>query len=86
MSYIENTRMSPNFAYETTVCITKDECKVLLPLIKKACKDVKLKFDKYEDIHESGEATERQENIRAKYSDKLESLESILSHIKFLLK
>ncbi|WP_321520004.1 hypothetical protein [uncultured Bacteroides sp.] len=86
MSYIENTRMSPNFAYEITVCITKGECKVLLPLLKKACKETKIKFDKYEDIHDSGEATEKQENMRAKYADELESLESILSDIHTILK
>lgn len=31
MSYIDYTRRSPDHAHEITVCITKEECKVLLP-------------------------------------------------------
>lgn len=86
MSYIDNTRRSSNHAYEITVCITKEECKVLLPFFKNAHKKVKQKHDKYEDIHEGGEATERQENMRMKYIDELEGLESILSAIDMILK
>lgn len=86
MSYIDNTRRSFNSAYETTVCLTEEECKVLLPFFKKAYKAVKLKYDKYEDIHEGGEATERQETIRMRYVDELADLESILSNIDNILK
>ena len=86
MSYIDTTRQSRNHAYEITVCITKEECKLLLPFFKNAYKKVKQKHDKYEDIHEGGEATERQENMRMKYIDQLESIESILSNIDMILK
>nr|WP_320037158.1 hypothetical protein [uncultured Bacteroides sp.] len=86
MSYIDNTRRSLNSPYEITVCITKEECKVLLPFIEKACKEVKLKYDKYEDIHESGEATERQESMRQRFFDKLSGLENLLSSIHTILK
>lgn len=86
MSYIDNTRRSISYAYEQTVCITKEECKILLPFFKDAHKKVKQKYDKYEDIHEGGEATERQENLRTKYTDELEFLESILSDIETILK
>lgn len=86
MSYIDYTRCSPNHAHETTVCITKEECKTLLPFFKNAYKKVKQKHAKYEDIHESGEATERQENLRMRYTDELEDLNSILSAIDEILK
>lgn len=86
MSYIDNTRRSSNHAYEVTVCITKEECKVLLPFFKNAHKKVKQKHDKYQDIHEGGEATERQEDKRIKYLSQLENLESILSDIDTILK
>ena len=42
--------------------------------------------DKYEDIHEGGDATERQENLRMKYTDELGHMESILSDIETILK
>lgn len=86
MSYIDYTRRSPDHAHEITVCITKEECKVLLPFFKNAHKRVKQKHDKYEDIHEGGEATEKQENMRMRYIDELEDLESILSDIDAILK
>lgn len=86
MSYIDNTRRSRSSAYEITVCMTKEECKVLLPFFKDAHKKVKQKYDKYEDIHQGGEATEKQESMRMRYIDELEGLESILSDIDTILK
>lgn len=86
MSYIDYTRRSSNSIYEMTVCITKEECKTLLPFFKSAYKKIKQKHDKYEDIHEGGEATEKQDNLRMKYTDELGYLESILSEIETILK
>lgn len=86
MSYIDNTRRSRNSAYELTVCMTKEECKILLPFFREAHKKVKQKYNKYQDIHEGGEATERQENTLLKYTEELEHLESILLDINNLVK
>ncbi len=86
MSYLDYTRKNANYPYETTVCITKEECKALLPLFKKAHKHIKQKYGKYEDIHEGGEATERQETLRTKYEEELVHIESILSNIEEILK
>lgn len=86
MSYLDYTRRSPMYAHEVTVCITKEECETLRPFFECAYKKVKQKHDKYEDIHQSGEATERQENMRTKYANELEGLESILSDIDEILK
>lgn len=86
MSYIDYTRRSPNHAHETTVCITKEECKTLLPFFQKAHKQVRSKYEKYEDIHNGGEANKRQENLRTKYLEQSEHLESVLSAIDDILK
>lgn len=44
------------------------------------------KYEKYNDIHNGGEATEREENLLMKYSEQLERLESVLSSIDDILK
>lgn len=44
MSYLDYTRKDAGHAYETTMCITKEECKVLLPFFKNAHKKVKQKL------------------------------------------
>ena len=50
-------------------------------LLQKAYKNVKSRYEKYNDIHNGGEATEREENLLIKYSEQLERLESVLSSI-----
>ena len=80
MSHIDGTRKSYSSPYEITVCMTKEECKILLPFFQKA------KYEKYNDIHNGGEATEREENLLMKYSEQLERLESVLSSIDEILK
>ena len=55
--------------------MTKEECKILLPFFQKAYKSVKSKYEKYNDIHNGGEATEREENLLMKYSEQLERLD-----------
>ena len=86
MSYIDSTRKSYSSPYEITVCMTKEECKILLPFFQKAYKSVKSKYEKYNDIHNGGEATEREETLLMKYSEQLERLESVLSSIDEILK
>lgn len=86
MSYLDCTRKSKEHAYETTVCLTREESKMLLPFFRNARKEVKKKYDKYEDIHEGGEATERQENLRIRYKEELDYLDSILEDIETILK
>jgi hypothetical protein len=70
----------------TVSFLTKEECKILLPFFQKAYKSVKSKYEKYNDIHNGGEATEREENLLMKYSEQLERLESVLSSIDDILK
>lgn len=84
MSYIDISRPGLDSNYETTVCIKKEEGKFLLPFFEKAYKEVSRKHEKYVDIHDFGEASEKQENFRLKYADQKESLESIIQNIKQL--
>lgn len=86
MSYIDCTRRSYSSKLEETVCLTKAECKVLLPLLKKIHKGVTSKYLKYEDAHESGYATTREDNLYLKYQQELELLENILQSICELIK
>ena len=73
MSHIDGTRKSYSSPYEITVCMTKEECKILLPFFQKAYKSVKSKYEK-------------EENLLMKYSEQLERLESVLSSIDEILK
>lgn len=86
MSYIDNTRRDLSSPFEQTVCLTQGECKILLPFFQKAYKELQAKYEKYKDIQEGGEATERQQNLLYKYEDEMGQLESVLSSIKELLK
>ena len=69
-----------------TVCITDSECAILLPYIQKAYESEYKKWGKYNDIHESGEATSRQEDLRIKYSDSVEVLDLLLCNMKERIK
>jgi len=86
MSYIDNTRISSAYPYEPTVCINIKECKIMLPFFMKAYKSVKSKYEKYNDIHDGGDATEREDNLLIKYSEQMQSLESIISAIDEITK
>lgn len=81
MSYIDFTKRSKDDAGELTVCVTTEESNILIPLLRKALEKVEKKVDKYDDIHLSGEATERQENLRFKYESERDCLLSILAHM-----
>lgn len=85
MSYIDFTKRSKDDAGELTVCVTTEESKILIPLLRKALEKADKKVDKYNDIHLSGEATERQENLRLKYESERDCLLSILAHMESLV-
>lgn len=86
MSYIDNTRRSNNDAFALTVCLTEEDCKTLLPYFRAAQRKVNVKLEKYQDIHNGGEATVRQENLLAKYEDESKALEYVLKDIETLLR
>lgn len=86
MSYIDYTKRDIYSPTELTVCLTKGECKILLPFFQKAHKEIQAKYEKYKDIQESGESTERQQNLLFKYEDEMNKIESLLSSIDCLFK
>ena len=86
MSYIDNTRRNFSSSFELTVCLTKEECKILLPFFQKIHKELQAKYEKYKDIQEGGEATERQQNLLFKYENEAEKIDNVLSSIKDIFK
>lgn len=86
MSYIDCTRGSKFDPLEDVVCLSKRECLQLLPLLKKIHKKVMAKYIYYNDVHEGGYSTTREDNLRVKYEDQLQVLEGVLAAIDDLLK
>ena len=75
-----------NVSHEACLMINKDEAKILLPFIKRCLNAEKKQEDKYQDIHDSGEATDRQETMLMKQQNKVCTLDSIIRQIELLMK
>ena len=75
-----------NITHEACLVQSKDETKLLLPFIKRCLKKEKKLEEKYRDIHESGEASEREENCWIKHQCSVEVLESLIHESETLLK
>ena len=86
MSYTSISRKSLDTHWINTVCLTVSDCEILLPYIQKAYDSQYKKWEKYNDIHEGGEATSRQEDLRSKYSEAVDSLDTLLCGMKQLIK
>ena len=85
MNITYHTRKIESCALEETVILTKETCKLLLPLLKNAHKKVMAKYIHYKDIHEGGYSTVREEDLLSKYEQQLEVLENTLTQINSLL-
>lgn len=86
MSYLDYTRQTLLAPTEVTVCLTAEDCKILHPFVEKAYKQASVKYEKYRDMHESGDATERQTDLMVKYYDQTDVLEKILKQMDDLIK
>ena len=68
----------------TVLALSEDEIPViakhLLPVLKK----LQTKFDKLQDIHESGEATEAQEDQRTNTREELETIQQFCKEAEWL--
>ena len=82
MAYFDYTRPDTTTAHKITLCLTEKECRILLPTIEKAVKNVEKKYEKYKDIQEGGEATEKQQDKLFQYEEEYECLEAILENMK----
>lgn len=62
------------------LALTQNEVKQLVEILKgKVRDDVERKYEKYHDIHESGEATERQCVLMDKYEEQLSLIDRLLN-------
>ncbi len=59
--------------------ITKEELIVLQSIVKKQRSRVQKLYDKYKDLHESGDATELQQNKMMFYEEELSIIDAFLA-------
>ena len=86
MAHIEPVRIGKTPFWDSTLCLTMEECKQLLPDMEAALKKSEKRYEKYRDIHEGGEATTRQQDLMVDAESKMKTLKSVVSTIKELLK
>ncbi len=60
------------------VSLTPNEARKLADILQKVRKELEKKVEKYRDILDGGEATERQQNLKFDYEDKLELVEGFI--------
>lgn len=66
--------------------LQEGEVRNILPLIEGAINRERKLFDKFKDIHDSGEATEQEEDLLIRHELKLEYLSGLRSEIERFLK
>lgn len=86
MAYSGESRKNNTSPWELTLCLTPQDCKLLLPAFEKRLKEAEKKFEKYYDIHQGGEATEKQEDLLVKYEDEMETMRVVVHVAKGLIK
>lgn len=86
MAYSGESRKNKISPWEVTLCLTPQDCKLLLPAFEKRLKEAEKKFEKYYDIHQGGEATEKQEDLLVKYEDEMETMRVVVHVAKELIK
>lgn len=61
------------------LAFSQDEVKILIGILKgRVRREVFSRYEKYKDVHESGEATERQIDLMNKYEDQLRLIDRII--------
>lgn len=86
MAHIELVRIGKTPFWDSTLCLTMEECEQLLPDMEASLKKSEKRYEKYRDIHEGGEATTRQQDLMVDAESKMKTLKSVVSTIKELLK
>lgn len=61
--------------YEQMLALDKREAALLARILQKPLKELRKRLERLDDIHESGEVTERQENRRCETEEKVSLLE-----------
>lgn len=86
MAYSALSRKGDAGPYDLTLCLTSEDCKLLLPAFEKRLKEAEKKFEKYNDIHQGGEATEKQKDLMVKYEDEMDTMRVVVHVAKELIK
>ncbi|MGL4518427.1 MAG: hypothetical protein ACRCUJ_01645 [Phocaeicola sp.] len=86
MSKIDFTYMAGSCSTQLVVCMTASECRILLATLEASLKKAEAKYDKYIDIRDSGYATTKDENLFAKYEEQYYAIESVVKHMRELIK
>jgi hypothetical protein len=63
---------------ESMLAFSENEVKILRPTFERSLEYYRKMYEKYEDIRQSGEATERQLNLWTKYSEIVDKLEYLI--------
>lgn len=67
--------------YEQMLALDKREAVLLAKILQKPLKELRKRLEQLDDIHESGEATERQENRRCETEEKVLLIEKFMDMI-----
>lgn len=86
MAFVGESRRNLQESWKNYVCLSKDEAQELLPLVDKLLQRTQKRWEYYNDIHESGEATSRQETARENLDEKIIRLESIKAAVNEILR
>ena len=71
--------------YYQGVFLDKDDVAILLPYVKKQAEKCEAKYDYYRDIHEGGEATERQVTLMTNWEEKMEHWRTLEGNFEFFI-
>ena len=71
--------------HETALVLRKSEAEMIYPILYRELKKQKRYVETYQDIQDSGEATELQQTLLMKHSLRYSTLDNILHTIRSLL-
>ncbi len=86
MAFIGLSRKDQDAPWYPFVCLNKEDCRVLSQIIGSLVARKLRSFEYYDDIHEGGEATEKQVDKYFKAQTELETAQEIESCIMNFLK
>lgn len=69
----------PDSYNKELLALTPEAAKTIANLLKKARSNAKKRYDHYKDLHEAGEATERQQTLMVQYESLFEMLHNFIS-------
>lgn len=85
MAYSGESRKGFGSPWQFTLCLDDKDCKLLLPLMEKRLKQAEKMYEKYKDIHESGEATTQQDNLMTKFEEEMSTLQKVVMVAKEII-